>query len=110
MSDISRYVNLRFEIQHLFPSEIRSNTSDANAVRANQFLVDVGFDLESRGNKMALLATPAMRDALLNAPEAVQQAFRDAGFGFNTQNSYRNPNAHPANDNNWQGRMMERAA
>ncbi|TIX51885.1 hypothetical protein [Alteraurantiacibacter aquimixticola] len=55
MSDTTRYINLRFEIQHLFPSEIRTSTADANAIRANQLLVDIGFDLEARGNKMALL-------------------------------------------------------
>lgn len=92
MTDGTRYINLRFEIQHLFPSEI--GKADA-AVDARRLLNSINFDLELRGNKMALLASPAMRDALRNAPESVQQAFTDAGFGWNTQKSLGNPNAHP---------------
>lgn len=58
MTDGTRYINLRFEIQHLFPSEI--GKADA-AVDARRLLNSINFDLESRGNKMALLASPAMR-------------------------------------------------
>ncbi|MEP2235269.1 hypothetical protein [Hyphomonas sp.] len=68
MIDIVRYIQLRFEIQHLFPTQVRTSVSDPNAVIANQFLADVGFNLESSGNKMALLASPDMRDALRNTP------------------------------------------
>lgn len=102
MIDIVRYIQLRFEIQHLFPTQIRTNVSDPNAVIANQFLADVGFNLESSGNKMALLASPDMRDALRNTPPSVQQAFVDAGFNWNIQNSAvgslggpSTPDAHP---------------
>lgn len=45
MSDLFRYINLRFEIQHLFPSEIRNNP---DAEDARRLLTSINFNLESR--------------------------------------------------------------
>jgi hypothetical protein len=83
------------------------------------FVGPVRFSLESRGNKLALLARSNVRDAILNAPESVWQALANAGFGRNTQNSYRMPSAHPEynrfniealNDNIRTHLVMEQAA
>jgi hypothetical protein len=83
-----------FEIQHIFPSEIWSGTSQ-EAIAARALLQSLGFDAEARGNKIALLRNAATRDALLGGPPDILQAFKDAGFGLNLQNSLGNPNAHP---------------
>ena len=101
MNDLVRYIKLRFEIQHLFPSGVTKGTNDS-ARAAQRLLKSVKFDFESIGNKMALLASSDMHDALRNTPPSVQQAFVDARFGWNTQNSVVNspggppsPAAHP---------------
>ena len=77
MSDTARELLLRFEIQHIFPSEIRTQDSVA-ADRARGLLASIGFNFESRCNKMALFSSPEMRDAMRNAPPAVQQALVNA--------------------------------
>src|SRR5262249_31235044 len=86
MSDWIRGRIFGFEIQHIIPSEVMSSTTAA-AVKARQFLASVGFDVESRGNKIALLISTATRNALLAAPQAVRDAFTNAGFGFNVHDS-----------------------
>lgn len=45
-----------FEIQHIFPTAILTqNTPEAMAVR--KLLADIGFNTESRGNKIGELIT-----------------------------------------------------
>jgi hypothetical protein len=41
----------------------------------------IGFNLESRGNKLALLVSSQTRDVIESAPAVVQQAHITAGFG-----------------------------
>ena len=55
MSGEARNLLLRFEIQHIFPSEIRTNPA---AAEAYAFLQSIGFNFESRGNKMATMTSP----------------------------------------------------
>jgi len=81
-----------FEIQHIFPNELLTNPE---AAEGRAFLQSIDFDFEARGNKIALLRTAETRDALLDGPPDILQAFRDAGFGLNTQNSIGNLDAHP---------------
>lgn len=76
MIDVFRYINLRFEIQHLFPTEVGSGIGD-DARDARRLLASINFDLESKGNKLALLASPGMRDALT---EVWVEAERRGGF------------------------------
>jgi hypothetical protein len=118
MSEEPRNRVLGVEIQHIFVSEIAGEKTAAARV-ANAFLQSINFNLESRGNKLALLARSNVRDAILNAPESVRQALANAGFGRNTQNSYRMPDAHPEynafniealNDNIRTHWVMEQAA
>ncbi|MGL5838596.1 MAG: hypothetical protein ACRCY3_08865, partial [Sphingorhabdus sp.] len=92
MSEDPRNRILGVEVQHIFVSEIANSDS---AARGYALLQSINFNLESRSNKVALLARNNVRDAILNAPNAVQEVFIDAGFGWNTQNSFNNPNAHP---------------
>ena len=94
MSEEPRNRVLGIEIQHIFVSEISSQVSLA-ADNARRLLASINFNLESRGNKQALLARFNVRDAILNAPASIRQALVNAGFGLNTQNSFNNPNAHP---------------
>lgn len=51
-----------FEIHHLFPKEIVSG-SGADAVRTREFLANLGFDIEGRGNKIPLLLSSKVRVA-----------------------------------------------
>ena len=53
MSALQRKRWLRFEIQHIFVSEIANSPT---AIPALTLLTSVGFNLESRGNKMPLLS------------------------------------------------------
>ena len=82
MSDPQRARFLGYEIQHIFAQEILTRNSD-EARAARTLLTDIGFDLESRSNKIALLRSPETRDALANAPSELQQVFVEAGFGSN---------------------------
>lgn len=84
MTDAARDLLLQWEIQHIFPREL-ANNPDAAAGRA--LLDSIGFNLESRGNKMALFSSEEMRDAMRNTPPAIQEALIKSGFGWNTQNS-----------------------
>ena len=70
MSTLQRKRWLRFEIQHIFVSELGKGDFSKPA---RDLLAEVGFNLESRGNKMALLSSPESRDAIRNAPQNVQQ-------------------------------------
>ena len=78
MSNAARDLLLQWEIQHIFPSEIRTQDSP-EAQKARDLLSDIGFNLESRGNKMALFSSEEMRDAMRNTPPAVQEALIKAG-------------------------------
>ena len=82
-----------FEIQHIFPTAILTeNTPEAMAARA--LLADIGFNTESRGNKIGELITPETAAAILNGSQAAQQALLDAGFGLNWHDS-RTMAGHP---------------
>ncbi len=72
MSQDPRNRILGVEVQHIFVTAIETRISD-EADRARAFLQSIGFDLESRSNKVALLARVNVRDAILNAPDEVQQ-------------------------------------
>ncbi|HZG09297.1 MAG TPA: hypothetical protein VEZ70_10005, partial [Allosphingosinicella sp.] len=77
---------LGYEVQHIFVQQIRNGTSD-EAIAARTLLNSIGFNIESTGNKIALLRSVEMRDALLAGPASVRDALRAAGFGFNTHDS-----------------------
>lgn len=72
------------EAQHMIPMAVKNS---ARAERGRLLLQGIGFDLEARANKKLLLITPSTRDAILAAPQLVQNVFRKAGFGFNTHDS-----------------------
>ena len=76
MSQDPRNRILGVEVQHIFVTAIETRISD-EADRARAFLQSIGFDLESRSNKVALLARVNVRDAILNAPDEVQQVHVD---------------------------------
>lgn len=57
-----KYFN--FQIHHLIPEQILSGTGQTYE-RAADFLSSVDFDIESRGNKIALLINEQMRNAIL---------------------------------------------
>ncbi|MEM5585778.1 calcium-binding protein [Roseibium sp. AS2] len=82
-----------FEANHIIPKEAISGTS-LQALAARDLLNDINFNVEARANKMMLFISDAARDAVLAAPDAVQNVFKDAGFGFNTHDS--NKGSHAA--------------
>jgi hypothetical protein len=77
-----RYFGL--EVQHQIPLDIRNNV---DAEDARSILTSIGFNLEANANKKLVFINPAMRDAILAAPAAVQNVFRNSGIGFNIHDS-----------------------
>lgn len=75
-----------FEVQHIFPTAILTQNAPA-AMAARKLLADIGFNTESRGNKIGELTTQETADAILNGSKAAQQALLDAGFGLNWHDS-----------------------
>jgi hypothetical protein len=71
MSDPVRQRFLGYEINHIFASEIATSLG-ADAVKAYQLLQSIGFDLESRSNKIALLRSPETLAAIADAPASIQ--------------------------------------
>jgi hypothetical protein len=92
MSDPQRARFLGYEIQHIFASEILTSTDAEPALRLLQSL---GFDFESRSNKIALLRSSDTLVALKNGAPALRQAFADAGFGENIHDSRASGGNHP---------------
>lgn len=72
--DDPRNRRLGVEAQHIFVSEIARNDT---AAKGFALLQSINFNLESRSNKVVLLARPNVRDAILNAPDAIQEVFID---------------------------------
>jgi hypothetical protein len=97
MAEIERGRTFGFEVQHIFPNEILTSPSPA-AMQARALLSAIGFNLESRGNKIALLISSATRDVIESAPAAVKQALTTAGFGLNSHNSQSNAGHAGYND------------
>jgi hypothetical protein len=75
-----------FEIQHIFPTAILTEDSAA-ALAARKLLAVIGFNTESRGNKIGELITPETANAILNGSAAAKQALLDSGFGLNWHDS-----------------------
>ncbi len=108
------------ETQHMIPMAIKT---DPRALDGRLLLQGIGFDLEARANKKLLLVNPSTRDAILAAPQSVQNVFRKAGFGFNTHDSRQgnhagytefsitalNQLALDANNKQWDNAARERA-
>ena len=76
-----------FEVQHIFPTAILTQKMP-EAMAARKLLADIGFNTESRGNKIGELITQETADAILNGSKAAQQALLDAGFGLNWHDSH----------------------
>ena len=86
MTDDPRNRILGVETQHIFVSEIATRTGVA-ADNARRLLTSINFNLKSRGNKVILLARTNVRDAILNAPNAVQQVHVPADLRAETVTS-----------------------
>ncbi|MEP3890297.1 MAG: hypothetical protein ABJN69_07500 [Hellea sp.] len=67
-----------YEIQHIFPREIINGSVQNEAIV--RFLTSIGFDIEGKSNKIALLINATTRDAILHGPEHIRAAFLDSGF------------------------------
>jgi hypothetical protein len=92
-SERKRY--LGYEIQHVFMEEILTGTS-REAGEAKLLLAEIGFDIQSRGNKIAMFRSRETLDALKNTPSNIQDAFFDsAGFGKDIHDSKAPGGNHP---------------
>lgn len=83
-----------FEIQHIIPEQVLTGTTP-DAVAARAFLQSIGFNVEGRGNKVALLIDPDTRAAIMVGPEGIRAAMASAGFGFNLHDSQTSGGNHP---------------
>lgn len=75
-----------YEIQHILPEQILNRATQA-AQNADDFLRSIDFNIQARGNKIPLLSGELVRNAILAAPQAIQDIFTNAGFGFNRHDS-----------------------
>jgi hypothetical protein len=92
-SERKRY--LGYEIQHIFMEEILNGLT-TEARDAKLLLAEIGFDIQSRGNKIALFRSRDTLDALKNTPSNIQDAFFDsAGFGKDIHDSQAPGGNHP---------------
>jgi hypothetical protein len=73
------------EVHHEIPTQVMTEDSDA-ARAARKLLNEIGFNTESKANKIALPINAETRDKIASSP-AMKQAFLDAGGGFNTHDS-----------------------
>lgn len=81
-----------FDIHWLIPQDVTADPSIA------KMMGELGFNLNSRGNYMALFRDPRTAEALKGADDEVRSFFEESGFGWGTYDSGAGPGRFPRKD------------
>lgn len=97
-------LNYDFDIFSVFPKEVFEDP------KVGGMLAEMGFQHQQRGNHVALFRDPRTVEALRQAPQAVQDYLRGAGFGMNTYHSGAPAGRYPAEDEPARVALIEKLA
>ena len=97
-------LNYDFDIFSVFPKEVFEDP------KVGGMLAEMGFQHQQRGNHVALFRDPRTVEALRQAPQAVQDYLRGAGFGMNTYHSGAPAGRYPADDEPARVALIEKLA
>jgi hypothetical protein len=97
-------LNYDFDIFSVFPKAVFDDP------KVGGMLAELGFEHQQRGNHVALFRDPRTVEALRQAPQAVQDYLRGAGFGMNTYHSGAPAGRYPAEDEPARVALIEKLA
>lgn len=97
-------LNYDFDMFSVFPKAVFDDP------KVGGMLAELGFQHQQRGNHVALFRDPRTVEALLRAPQAVQDYLRGAGFGMNTYHSGAPAGRYPAEDEPARVALIEKLA